>query len=579
MSESDSLMFEGSSSDSYDTDELIATAASNKIPNKNKNKSKPKATNNTSKTKKVIKKSVTLPKTPLSSSKKIKKLVKVEKQPQHQTKAAKSDAPKGIKLAAKKPAAAIKLPDHWPVSSQKIPSNQLRSYLPPGNILKKCNGSDVTINKNSDAKPTVGRGKYLFFLPGLLSLRQPSQPLQSSKELSQADTEIEKTDGSQEESKNGDVKDATVKKISSSTLMTLGTVSSLYTDHPKLSIPLPNGQTLQFKGRKLKCSSKHLVLTFKTSGAVNCRNTFQEIVVFGDYCIDGEPANIQESEMIPDEELVDLTYYGGSERAVDGGRDIRGQKKMKIATNNDLSQTQPSQLTQEESLNSRHVDDPSQDIDDDDDDDVEIIESSTAPPRHMPSRKSTSNRKVNYATLLKSDSSDSEGDQNDISEDDDTDSDEGYSQIESLVPSSRKKSGRSTLKKVNYSQDIHSDEDEQESGSDDTDLDDVMISISKQPSKGKKSSTSKGAVDIVSSASKVSMKSSSSKKALLKTSLSSDTPRRKDDPKKGGKTLSPVSGSKKRKKSTPISMRKESPSPKKRMFDISIDDDEFAFMD
>jgi hypothetical protein len=383
--------------------------------------------------------------------------------------------------------------------------------------------------------------------------------------------------------------------------MTLGKVTHLYTDNPILTIPLPNGQTLEFLGRKIKCASKYLMLTFKTTGAVNCRNTFQEIVVFGDYSIkDGDGSMMQStslsttaaatsesmslSSLDPNGISEPLLHYGGSERTLDGGREIRGQKTMKAATNNDL--TQSSQLSQPLEENDEGNHNTSQDIiefqdsSDEDDNDVYRIDSPAPPPpppREKPSRRSTSGKKVRYAELLQSDGSDEEYDEFDMEVDDEK---------TSSVTSNRKKR-RSVSKKINYSQ---TSEDSDSNGNDNhvhynnddgRYKQDVVMEVSKTPpslnTKKKESSSTKtnkgkkkaNVIDFTETTTDAQMKK---KAPTIKGSKQTSNANKSyvEVVKPTIKTPSPYSG-RKRKNSTPTSG--------KNIFDITMDDDEFAFIE
>lgn len=465
------------------------------------------------------------------------------------------------------------LPDHWPVSSHRIKENvkdpNIKLKLTPGSILKNCSGSDIKISKNSDAKPTMGRGKYLFFLPGLLSLRQPSlsssQPHEQKEILDDSIVESQEHSNSQEEaSQETKTTQSSTKKISPTTLMTLGKVTNLYTQNPILTIPLPNGQSLEFLGKKIKCASKYLMLTFKTSGAVNCRNTFQEIVVFGDYSINGDGDETTESLSLESNAILEpIQHYGGSERALDGGREIRGQKSMKAATNNDLTQSS-SQLSQQllqDNLSQDHIE--IQDSDNDDNDRFKV-DSPAPPPREKSSRRSsTFGKKVKYAELLESDASSSD-DEYDVSDkeadekkilftrkksrrtsgcdtDDDGENDDGSYKLKNAkkvpqtppnVNTKKRESSISKLAKETKNSKV-------------VDLNQVQTNIEIEKNAPIMTKVSK---QTVSSANK-------SKMEVVKSTM---------------KTPSPYSG-RKRKNSTPNSGKK--------IFDISMDDDEFVFIE
>jgi len=222
---------------------------------------------------------------------------------------------------AKKESSTVEtLPDGWPVTSNSQTSSKSQ-VLKPGNILHKCSGRDIKLSKNSDTRPnfTIGRGRFLFVLPGLLSLRKPFENI--AKDKSQDSTA----------STNG--ASASIGSTTSK-LFTLGKVRNLETNQPILEIPLPNGQLLSFQGRKVQTTSRYLVLTCKTSGAVNCRHVLQEMVVFGDHSMNESENDISAENNISVEkeaatEDQAFHHYGGSERALDGNRLIRGVKRSR----------------------------------------------------------------------------------------------------------------------------------------------------------------------------------------------------------------------------------------------------------
>lgn len=542
-----------SSSDGNDSDEFApASSAASADDNKGMAKKKKKIVSIVSSSS-----SPTLP-----SKKKI-KVEKNSKQQRNMEKTSKRSSHSTIttKTTAKNVSNKTQsLPDHWPVSSHRIKENvkDPNIKLTPGGILKNCSGSDIKISKNSDAKPTMGRGKYLFFLPGLLSLRQPSlsssQPHEQKETIDDSIVESQEHSISQEEaSQETKTTQSSTKKISPTTLMTLGKVTNLYTQNPILTIPLPNGQNLTFLGKKIKCASKYLMLTFKTSGAVNCRNTFQEIVVFGDYSIKGDGDETTESLVLESNAISEpIQYYGGSERTLDGGREIRGQKSMKAATNNDLTQSS-SQLSQQllqDNLSQDHI--KIQDSHDDDNHRFKV-DSPAPPPREKSSRRSTSGKKVKYAKLLESDGiSDEEADEkkilftrkksmrtNGCDTDDDGDNDDGsYKQknakkVPQTPPNVKTKQRESSVSKLA----------KETENSKAVDLNQLQTNVEKnapimtKESKQTTSSANKSKMEVV--------------KSTMKTS-------------------SPYSG-RKRKNVTPSSGKK--------IFDISMDDDEFVFIE
>jgi len=220
------------------------------------------------------------------------------------------------------------IPLHYPVASS-IPTNASTAgitQLKPGTILHNCNGKDIRLTKNSDSKPNfiAGRGRFLFILPGLMSLRNPAEGIEKDKAGND-------------------------KKESSNTLKSMGRIRGLETNQPVLTIPLPNAQSLELKGRKIQCSSKYLVLNCRSSGIINCKHLFQEMVVFGDYKIIREGDEEEKKSSIDDdngakkedtmEKDCTFRHYGGSDRAVDGGMILRrgGRKPVLAKTNKSIT--------------------------------------------------------------------------------------------------------------------------------------------------------------------------------------------------------------------------------------------------
>jgi hypothetical protein len=242
------------------------------------------------------------------------------------------------------------------------------SFLKPGNILLKCSGSDIQLSKTAHVPPNfvTGRGRFLFLLPGLLSLQRPPPSPPNEDHLN--DGTVNRTN------------DALVSLFSNSSsgMYTLGNIQKLDTEEPILELSLMGdgekhgygGKRLVFQGKKVKTCGRYLVLSCKTSGAVHCRNVFEELVVFGgehevveesgEQVVDvnheteeNEPQEEEEEQnqldddsvrVVEEEENKDSAnisknnedtkeqlfyHYGGSERAVDGGRPVRGIKRKK----------------------------------------------------------------------------------------------------------------------------------------------------------------------------------------------------------------------------------------------------------
>lgn len=334
----------------------------------------------------------------------------------------------GKKAKAQKP--KPKLAQGLPLSSDPVPSNSISSTrLTPGNILQKCSGSDIKITKNCDAKPNlaIGRGRFLFILPGLLSLKQPTQ-------------------------------DAN-KTLSGSTLFTMGKIFGLDTKTPTMKIDLPSGAQMILKGKKISSTSRYLVLTCKTSGNIQCKNMFQEMVMFESCTLQGD---VSDKKIASEEkEQQKFNHYGGSDRALDGGREVRGIKKKEKAkalvrgdsVMSDINQSQSQETGLEQSQTSISIEDSDDqgignDIieieeDSDDSDAVKFKLDSPVVPRSKSSRRSTS-KKVNYSQESEEEESSNDSSDNDSIDDEDEDHGIQSKTIKKTAkdPSERKKSSR-----------------------------------------------------------------------------------------------------------------------------------------
>jgi phycoerythrobilin:ferredoxin oxidoreductase len=142
---------------------------------------------------------------------------------------------------------------------------------------------------------------------------------------------------------------AAVKPASStSTLFTMGKVRHLETDHPKLEIELPTGQLLVFRGTKVSTTSRYLVLSCKTSGVVNCRNVFQEMVIFGDHSVQGHVDEDEVKEQQQQQQSLflsetvkpvptDLQYNSTPARGMPDGSQVKIELKSASATSSEGS--------------------------------------------------------------------------------------------------------------------------------------------------------------------------------------------------------------------------------------------------
>jgi hypothetical protein len=250
-------------------------------------------------------------------------------------------------------------PSHFPVSSMNtsvpksddgkdkaVAKTSNNNHLKPGDILHRCTGKDIKMMKNSDSRPnlTIGKGRFLFILPGLLSLRYPKE--KESKRWSKKQDANTNTNNNVNETVKGD--DDIIGGLS---LNSMGKIRGLTTTKPILIVPLPNGDTLRFEGRKIQSTSKFLVMNCRSSGIVSCKHVFQEIVVFGDYHISKAKAkcavdkdedkqgkkNLQCDQQLASISDQNFNHYGGSERAIDGGLLRKGGKRSSLQLNNQIS--------------------------------------------------------------------------------------------------------------------------------------------------------------------------------------------------------------------------------------------------
>lgn len=491
----------------------------------------------------------------------------------------------GKKAKAQKP--KPKLAQGLPLSSDPVPSNSISSTrLTPGNLLQKCSGSDIKITKNCDAKPNlaIGRGRFLFILPGLLSLKQPAQ-------------------------------DAN-KTLSGSTLFTMGKIFGLDTKTPTMKIDLPSGAQMILKGKKISSTSRYLVLTCKTSGNIQCKNMFKEMVMFESCTLQGDVSDKKSAS--EEKEQQKFNHYGGSDRALDGGREVRGIKKKAKAkalvrgdnVKSDINQSQSQETGLEQSQTSISIEDSDDqgignDIieieeDSDDSDAAKFKLDSPVVPRSKSSRRSTS-KKVNYSQ--ESEEEESSNDTSDNDSVDDEDEDHGLQsktmKKRAKDPSERKKSSRvdieldsdtdseveeivaspikprqrssrrsSASKAINYSQesesddDIVSDDSEEEIDDNDNEDDTSDFEIEQDPKpKQKRAPAKKVAKDTDVKLSKSATKKGNTKaprKTPSKTKSSPNESSSNTKKKKGELTAKKKSASAVKKTSSTVNKEKDS---------------------
>jgi hypothetical protein len=403
-----------------------------------------------------------------------------------------------------KPVEIKPLPNHWPVASTQTPL-EVSQLLKPGNILHKCNGRDIKLSKNSDSKPNLatGRGRFLFVLPGSLSLKKPFEKGEEGSKHDNPDSNNLDTDvctGMDVDTPQHDAKMATAVKSSyqppgsspaavkpassTSTLFTMGKVRHLETDHPKLEIELPTGQLLVFRGTKVSTTSRYLVLSCKTSGVVNCRNVFQEMVIFGDHSVQGHVDEDEVKEQQQQQTEINIEegdqeqvfhHYGGSERALDGGREVRGVKRPRASSGiagkgsmdsscveTDLISQESTIISQESATGKKDVEDVDSDnegkgnngvieLDSDGTDAEEFKTDSPAPPPRARSSRRSASKPIQYS-FTANDSDDSEQE---------SENDSGSNSDKEIPFATRAKLSRTRLSKQIY----NSDSEENDSGS------------------------------------------------------------------------------------------------------------------
>ena len=258
-----------------------------------------------------------------------------------------SKAKKIVEQEAVKPP----LPSHWPVSSNNIThhsESEASAPFQPGSILQKCSGQDIKITKQAEAKVDFekNKGKFLFIFPGQISFHPTTPSSSTSADKRASATPNKKRVGNESDTSEKESTEAPEAKNKSASKLkpfqadaknyqSFGKIYNLDKENPRLVISLPNEQTLTFTGTKVKCSTKYLALNCRTSGAVTCKNIFQDLVVFGDYKVerDGNLVTVTENndrranEIDNNDSNSGFQHYGGSDRAVDGGRILRGGRK------------------------------------------------------------------------------------------------------------------------------------------------------------------------------------------------------------------------------------------------------------
>jgi hypothetical protein len=206
-----------------------------------------------------------------SSSTKSKSVVKVLRNP-------KKHPPPGSKVVRKKPRPPPELPNEWPVAS-RLPEYG-DDALAPGLLLKQnCNGQDIHLARNAVQKPNLvkEKGKFLLILPGNLSLKSFTESSKASQlsqvSLSQNSVGLGQTSIGLSQEMNESVPSSqplfTLKKV----LPTLGRLTNLSTDQPKLVLKFSSTKSLVFPGKKVSTSSKYMMLSCssKRKGHVACK--------------------------------------------------------------------------------------------------------------------------------------------------------------------------------------------------------------------------------------------------------------------------------------------------------------------
>jgi hypothetical protein len=185
-----------------------------------------------------------------------------------------------------------------PTAAACSDSSSSSAALRPGPLLQGCSGKDIQLSRNAVSGTNVAKekGRYLLFLPGLLSLKNPPPTVATAAATSTTkakDADEDNSDTSMdndEHEKDTEKKDSLAIATTASALPTLGRLEQLSTATPLLKVPFltsdaavaigdtANNHTfmermLCFPGTKVDTSSKFMMLTCsqKRGGSVTCK--------------------------------------------------------------------------------------------------------------------------------------------------------------------------------------------------------------------------------------------------------------------------------------------------------------------
>lgn len=446
--------------------------------------------------------------------------------------------------------------------------------LRPGSCLSACSGCDVQLARGATARPNLskGKGRFLFVMPGQLSLSRPQTGLAASSLSTPAKNDtvnattntpvgkgvanVENEDSTPaRKSAETDVPAAALPspstvKVPAAVPSTLGSVENLDSESPVLRVPFSDGRVLCFNGKKVDATSKFMALSCKGGkGTVACKDIFSQLVVFGEAEWENTGTLSNETCSNLKDKTGSISHFGGSVRTIDGGRpgSTKRRSRWNVHNRSRKISTTPSSGTKKscslvEDETSDEVDESSVQSDESMSDDEEYVSRSAEDVSGTPAPKRSSrscSRKVNYADVLESEEEE-DGRESDVSVQENKTAAKNNPNREGSAPkSSSKECSRQTerAKKKNQNPIVIDDEQSSDSSSEQS----VTIS------------SIENSVSPTSMAKKLTMKSPR---------------RRRRSPKKS----IPAKGSTKK-----SSSHKMSPSKRRLDWDAAVDDD-FSFL-
>ena len=316
----------------------------------------------------------------------------------------------------------------WPVTS-KEELHRHDTILVPGPTLQQCTGADIILAKGATMKPNLqkGKGRFLIVLPGMLSWKPLAKTFDNkttTTTTTSADTHTHNLSPTPESPPSQPSTDIhTSANVPSKHI--LGTLSGLSTDTPTLTIPLPNSQQLVFSGRIVESSSRYMMLScHPRKSTVTCKDTCQSMIVFGNGTVEASTVSSGvEVTAVPTPEIPKtqrlFRHYGGSLRAVDGGRPStwsKGQQRVVVKKSPVVRKTDMADNKDHNEETSHET--PSTPIDGNESDDyVEQIHHMIEPRERA--RRALSEKKVDYTqeSASESISNDDNDDQDDVQDD------------------------------------------------------------------------------------------------------------------------------------------------------------------